>query len=1112
MPARLEQAAAARSFDDFGEDDLDDFDLYEAIEELDDDDDAAGSEFAAVGEGTAEEQKTVDHKWTEFVETFEDQTAPIPIKGSTNIHFVIDNARKLHEDGTMCLRTRNLEQSYVLLKRFARTYFESLKDEPRFQSDDCKRGREWYRSAVEDAINNLEYIRDQIKERFRDQVYASRLKSKFDTVFSDVDFFERLFDDRSGPHSFAGANASTLLPRDDKSSHPTDGHFEVAPSDNYQVTSELSTDSNPDDPSVADVDSIVTSPDTTSLSRAMYPASRTTASTEKSNETLQRAMAKLNIPDSLYAGDRAPIADEVVGKQESDASNRSTAVAEQLYPKVGTKDTGGLYPAISGAQASSHHHEAYQPTKYVVPEEPADDEQELPPAYNEVASKSSVHPERTHTQVLQREHPNVEQQRQSAQRELEREREREREHDRDRDLELQRQEVERERRAEAEAKWRRQQDVKRQQEAIDKQRREQRFEEEARRRQVELERKRQVIERQRQREIELEQQKQAAEAQRLAEVQQRRQAMELQAERDSRRRLQLEREHKLERDRQRQLDEANAIAREKQEEVERRRRAEAAEHQRQIELEQRRRAVARQRQEELERARLQELERSRRAEQERQRQLEERERQAQLRRQEEDEAERKRLEDLERKRRAIAQQKEAAAAAAAENRRRREEELARAQKIRSRAHVRGVDEAPPAYGVAPALPRQVVKCGIPRNGKRYLHPKFIMEQKRSFYVKPQAQLQPTRSIGTFLDPGRCVRCARNSKPVMDITALQTIPTESEVNATEKFLRKVSQTIKPSELIYFNWPGLGRCDLLLIQDLLLIYKLRVLASEVRQEFRFFRGIFNGSLSMAPPRGSRPLAQPQIRQICYLLHQLPGNTVFARIKCPLRAHLKDSVEFNMEPRNFESLVDERFTDNFCMDFLIAHFNGAGQFLKRGYIFLPTAYQLCAEVGDMDTIGTIIRAAVHACFTAQRATGRFHLNGVLVPILRGMHWTLAVISFARGRLEYFDSLQNNFVASEIQDMLLTTVAQIRSLASGLPSVGSRVVFRSREWNDGYGQGTVRGQRVASSGSCGSIALRAAELIVNGNNLNESYATNRYCRLRQMAIIASYATPPPT
>ncbi len=107
----------------------------------------------------------------------------------------------------------------------------------------------------------------------------------------------------------------------------------------------------------------------------------------------------------------------------------------------------------------------------------------------------------------------------------------------------------------------------------------------------------------------------------------------------------------------------------------------------------------------------------------------------------------------------------------------------------------------------------------------------------------------------------------------------------------------------------------------------------------------------------------------------------------------------------------------------------------------------------MGDTASTDTILHAAVHACYTAQQQQQQgngsssrgvqFRLDGVLVPLLRGMHWTLALVSFARGRVEYFDSLQGNFVARSVLDMLSSTAATVRDvLTPGSPTCACRGV----------------------------------------------------------------------
>jgi hypothetical protein len=73
----------------------------------------------------------------------------------------------------------------------------------------------------------------------------------------------------------------------------------------------------------------------------------------------------------------------------------------------------------------------------------------------------------------------------------------------------------------------------------------------------------------------------------------------------------------------------------------------------------------------------------------------------------------------------------------------------------------------------------------------------------------------------------CVQVARcrvrplHSVMVEDLTCLQTVPTESEVLATEKFVRQQQQQqggagVPPGCQVFFEWHGLGTCDLQLIQ--------------------------------------------------------------------------------------------------------------------------------------------------------------------------------------------------------------------------------------------------------------------------------------------------------
>eukprot|EP00750_Incisomonas_marina_P025552 INCI556.1.p1 GENE.INCI556.1~~INCI556.1.p1 ORF type:complete len:1038 (+),score=195.25 INCI556.1:169-3282(+) len=1031
-----------------------------------------------MADGTAEEQALVGKRWDEFVAQHLAKTTPPALKPSTNLHTVLERARRLHGDGIALLRNKSsqqaLEQAYVVLKKFARLYFDQLVKHSNFQTPEFKRDREWYVAALNDAVNNLECIRELVKERIRDELFESRLQDKYDQVFADVEFsdaFGPAFEDaaKSDASLFSQAVGDENLPKpeqfasSDQQAKPVEVEYQwqTPPAPNDVLRSAALT---PEPAARAASQSSTSTP--------LYPSLGPESGSEKSNfamaslgqpatvrpqakgatssttdpvrtEELRKAIEKINIPRTAYA-QRSRSA-ERHERADSSLENTSSTLYDLSATSVPVPDVAA----------------AYKPTKYAAAE-PAvgpgvasqapifvEDEVELPPAYVEaVKIKAKNQQEQRRTEEAQQRQEQLQLQ---YRKQL---------------LEQQRLVQERARKAEeakrlAQERFHREQEMKAQKEAA---------------------------------ELKFAQQRAALQE----EQRQQHEAMLKQLERERQQR-QLEKQRKEMQRRERHQREQQVLEQERREA--------------ELKQEQERRKQLLLAQQQRETQQLQEQQ---------QREEQQRKLQQHLLQQQRDEA----------RQRAIAEQENNA-----KQERRRQEQLAAAQKMAEpvkkdtlRPHqppsVRGsattIHSEPPPYAAVvksprpPAVPptRALRSTPIPRGGRRFLHPKHILEQKRSFCTRPEALVQSSRTFGSRLDPGQCRRRPAYSVAVEDITALQFVPLESEVNAAESFLRQLSLQQRPplrsDELVYLDWPGLGMCDLQLIQDLLLIFKLRVLASEVRHEFRFFRGILQGKLSLTPPRGAPALTQSQLRRVGFLLHELPSSTVFARIKCPLRAHLKDSVEFNMEPRNLESLVDERFTDNFCMDFLIAHFNSnnGGGFLRKGYVFLPTVYQLCAEVGDTKTTEEILRAAVHACFTAQRHTGRFNMNGILVPLLRGMHWTLALISFARRRIEYFDSLQNTFVAGAVQDTLQTTAARVRSFCSGLPSLGGSLRHRSSEWNGGHPQGTVQGQRVASSGSCGSIVLRVAELMVNGgNSLRESYANNRYCRMRQMCIIAAYA-----
>ena len=86
-----------------------------------------------MADGTAEEQALVGKRWDEFVAQHLAKTTPPALKPSTNLHTVLERARRLHGDGIALLRNKSsqqaLEQAYVVLKKFARLcvfFFDSF--------------------------------------------------------------------------------------------------------------------------------------------------------------------------------------------------------------------------------------------------------------------------------------------------------------------------------------------------------------------------------------------------------------------------------------------------------------------------------------------------------------------------------------------------------------------------------------------------------------------------------------------------------------------------------------------------------------------------------------------------------------------------------------------------------------------------------------------------------------------------------------------------------------------------------------------------------------------------------------------------------------------------
>ncbi len=275
------------------------------------------------------------------------------------------------------------------------------------------------------------------------------------------------------------------------------------------------------------------------------------------------------------------------------------------------------------------------------------------------------------------------------------------------------------------------------------------------------------------------------------------------------------------------------------------------------------------------------------------------------------------------------------------------------------------------------------------------------------------------------------------------------------------------------------------------------------TQVQHERQFFK--YHLGRGVKTPRGLSPLGRSHFEHLYGILSQNPKSRVIAKVPCPLQ-----QTEYNLETQNLSTLVHERWMDNFAMDCLTADMNR--RLLRKGQVFLPTMFQTLVEIHADNDISDMVRGAVTAVMKAQgRTRSNVAIMNVFIPWLQGeCHWAMGVVSFERGRLEYFDSLQYS-PSDSTRNSLERAAREFRAnLPRSYPSCGGRVVNRSREWNGGYKQGYVKGRAVITSGSCGSVALQAAYTIATGRSLNWGYEDMPYYRLNQMLSLVgrSYLT----
>ena len=293
------------------------------------------------------------------------------------------------------------------------------------------------------------------------------------------------------------------------------------------------------------------------------------------------------------------------------------------------------------------------------------------------------------------------------------------------------------------------------------------------------------------------------------------------------------------------------------------------------------------------------------------------------------------------------------------------------------------------------------------------------------------------------------------------------------------------------------------DLDAARQLEMVSRVNELRKSVSEERRFFRDrLVRG---VRTPSGRKPLGRSHIEYLHNILSMNPKSRVIAKVDCPLRQHRSkdDRVTYNLETQNLATLVDERWLDNFAMDCLLADLNR--KFLRQGHVFLPTMFQTLAEIHADNDLSDMIRDAVEAVARAQgRSRASCVVTNVYVPILHSQsHWALGIVSFARRRTEYFDSLQYAPAVSATNCIRRVLREFASHLPRNYPSCAGPIMNRSREWNSGQKQGYVRGRQVVSSGSCGSIAVHACYTLAKGNSLRWGYEDVPYVRLDQMLLL---------
>jgi len=414
------------------------------------------------------------------------------------------------------------------------------------------------------------------------------------------------------------------------------------------------------------------------------------------------------------------------------------------------------------------------------------------------------------------------------------------------------------------------------------------------------------------------------------------------------------------------------------------------------------------------------------------------------------------------------------------------------------------------YTPAPTLTprRQTTTTTTPQKPSTgtYHSPKEILDAPRGFSLLSSYNTHPIRSTRNGFQQQSLISsaCPLN---VLSISKYQFLPEKALLTRVRKELSRKRHG-KDGYFYYALGPPYGNriIDIKLAREMSMVFQARVMKDQVQHERQFFK--YHLSRGVKTPRGLSPLGRSHFEYLYNILSMNPKSRVIAKVTCPLRAHLRkpdERVEYNLETQNLSTLVHERWLDNFAMDCLMADMNR--RLLRKGQVFLPTMFQTLVEIHADNDISDMVRNAVDAVAKVQgRSRNQVAIMNIFVPYLQGeCHWALGIVSFERGRLEYFDSLQYD-PSSSTANCIARAAREFRAnLPRSYPSCGNHVVNRSREWNGGHKQGVVKGRSVISSGSCGSVALQAAYSIATSKSLSWGYEDMPYYRLNQMLSLVS-------